>query len=128
MVFTYKKTHKKSQKTFLIEYSVILWYYISMLLTLFQKILLWGFIAFQTLICVLLVFLILLQKNDDGGIGQVFMRTSILYNRSENLFTRKIIVFLSTMVFFGCLSLSVYFYKKNKNQYQIEQIINNYAQ
>ena len=99
-----------------------------MLLTLFQKILLWGFIAFQTLICVFLVFLILLQKNDDGGIGQVFMRTSILYNRSENLFTRKIIIFLSTMVFFGCLGLSVYFYKKNKNQYQIEQIINNYSQ
>ena len=99
-----------------------------MLLTLFQKILLWGFIIFQTLICVLLVFLILLQKNDDGGIGQVFMRTSILYNRSENLFTRKIIIFLSTMVFIGCLSLSVYFYKKNKNQYQIEQIINNYSQ
>jgi protein translocase SecG subunit len=99
-----------------------------MLLTIFQKIFLWGFIVFQTLLCILLIFLILLQKNDDGGVGPVFMRTSILYNRSENLFTRKIIMFLSTLVFFGCLGLSVYFYKVNKNQYQIVQLINNYGQ
>lgn len=99
-----------------------------MLLSLFQKLLLWSFIVFQTILCLLLIFLILLQKNDDGGIGSVFMRTSILYNRSENLFTRKIIVFLSTIVFFGSLGLSVYFYKTNKNKYAIEQIITSYGQ
>jgi preprotein translocase subunit SecG len=99
-----------------------------MILTILQKTLLIGFIFFQSILCLLLIFLILLQKNDDGGIGSVFMRTSILYNRSENLFTRKIIIGLSTMVFFGCLFLSVYFYKTNKNKYQIEQIIMSYGQ
>ncbi len=99
-----------------------------MLLTLFQKILLWSFIVIQTLLCSLLIFLILLQKSDDGGIGSIFYRTSILYNRSENLFTRKIIIFFSTIVFFGCLGLSVYFYKTNKNKYAIEQIIVSYSQ
>ena len=99
-----------------------------MILTILQKILLIGFIFFQTVLCLLLIFLILLQKSDDGGAGSVFLRTPILYNRSENLFTRKIIVFLSSLVFIGCLSLSVYFYKTNKNKYQIEQIIMSYGQ
>ena len=62
----------------------------SILGNLFHKVLpkiaFWLVISIETLCCLLLIFLILLQKNDDGGIGQAFMRTAILYNRSENLY------------------------------------------
>jgi protein translocase SecG subunit len=88
-----------------------------------KKILFILIISLQTIMCLLLIFLILLQKGDDGGIGQVFMRTSILYNKSENIFVRKIIVFISVCVITSCLFLSVYFYKVNKTKYDIENIV-----
>jgi protein translocase SecG subunit len=97
-----------------------------MLLTLLQKLLLFTTIGIQTLMCLLLIFLILLQKGDDGGIGQVFMRTSILYNKSENIFIRKVIVFIATFVITGCLLLSLYFYRVNQSKYAIENIIGKY--
>ena len=96
------------------------------LLTFLQKLLLFTITGIQTLMCILLIFLILLQKGDDGGIGQVFMRTSILYNKSENIFIRKVIVFMAAFVITGCLLLSVYFYRANKSKYAIENIIGKY--
>lgn len=78
------------------------------------KFFLYFLIVLQTILVTLLILVILLQKGDDGGVGQTFMRNQMIYNRADNLMIRKLTIILATLTMGGCLLMSVMFYTNTK--------------